>query len=126
MDLLEKLFVALGSHSCFSRDLQETETIRKLISVTYQHVEKFNGQTHLISQLERKLRDSEERTGNDQNLRAMLSKYQSKCEEYERLIIGMEDAHKDKLKLVKEDYDIVYAKYLKYRNMVVAKIPPQK
>ena len=56
----------------------------------------------------------------------MLSKYQSKCEEYERLIIGMEDAHKDKLKLVKEDYDIVYAKYLKYRNMVVAKIPPQK
>lgn len=32
----------------------------------------------------------------------------------------MEEAHKDKLVLVKQDYDVVYAKYLKYRNMVIA------
>lgn len=33
----------------------------------------------------------------------------------------MEDAHNDKIVLVKKDYDILYAKYLKYKNMVLSK-----
>lgn len=33
----------------------------------------------------------------------------------------MEEAHNDKILLVKQDYDVLYSKYLKYRNMVIAK-----
>lgn len=32
----------------------------------------------------------------------------------------MEEAHNKKIFLVKQDYDAVYNKYLKYRNMVIA------
>lgn len=51
--------------------------------------------------------------------RMLAQKYQQKCVQLENLLITMEQAHKEKLVLVKQDYDIVYGKYMKYRSMVV-------